>query len=303
MERFKTLLLSKQLRAGLALFVLALTVVVFVHFFMTHPAYIHVLGMVSAWTILWIILLDAATVGALVFVYNFLLRLLDEHMTYRDQFLLTSYSSLWNFLGPLQSAAGMRAVYLKSRLGIRARDYVRALLFYYAFFALISSAFLFGGGLVWWQALFGVIVVGIICYVVIKWFARRRAVKSFQLYTSSRAMLGLFLATLAQVICVTAYYGIELTAVQAHASIGQIIAYSGAANFAIFVAITPDAIGIRESFLKLSQRLHHVSNGHILSANLLDHAVYALFLLILAMVVASFHAKKRFDVRADRTTV
>ncbi|HZL07693.1 MAG TPA: hypothetical protein VFC50_00680, partial [Candidatus Dormibacteraeota bacterium] len=78
-----------------------------------------------------------------------------------------------------------------------------------------------------------------------------------------------------------------------HISWGQAMSYSGAANFALFVSLTPDAIGFRETFLVFSHRLHHVSTANILSANVIDRGAYVIFLLLLFVVVLSLHAKDR----------
>jgi uncharacterized membrane protein YbhN (UPF0104 family) len=86
---------------------------------------------------------------------------------------------------------------------------------------------------------------------------------------------------------------VELHAVGAHPSIGQVVSSTGAANLALFVSLTPGAIGFRESFLYFSQSLHHISTANILSANLIDRACYVIFLLLLLVVVVSLHAGKK----------
>jgi uncharacterized membrane protein YbhN (UPF0104 family) len=101
-------------------------------------------------------------------------------------------------------------------------------------------------------------------------------------------------------IIVTAYYFIELRAVSPHITLHQAIIYSGAANFALFVSLTPDAIGIRESFLVLAKRLHHIATPVILAANIIDRGAYLIYLLILFIFVLLVHAGDRLHLSSIR---
>jgi uncharacterized membrane protein YbhN (UPF0104 family) len=76
-----------------------------------------------------------------------------------------------------------------------------------------------------------------------------------------------------------------------------VLSYTGAANLALFVSLTPGAIGFRESFLYFSQSLHHITTAQILSANLIDRAVYVIFLLLLLLVVLIMHVGKRLRLK------
>jgi uncharacterized membrane protein YbhN (UPF0104 family) len=76
-----------------------------------------------------------------------------------------------------------------------------------------------------------------------------------------------------------------------HVSFGQALIYAGAADFALFVSLTPGAIGFRESFLLFSRDLHHIGSGTIAAASLIDRAIYIILLGILFVIALSFHAK------------
>jgi uncharacterized membrane protein YbhN (UPF0104 family) len=78
--------------------------------------------------------------------------------------------------------------------------------------------------------------------------------------------------------------------------------YTGAANLALFVSLTPGAIGFRESFLVFSQHLHHISNSTIVAANILDRAMYLVLLLILALIIFGTHARRQLGVDKDTTS-
>ena len=57
------------------------------------------------------------------------------------------------------------------------------------------------------------------------------------------------------------------------------------------MCIRDRAIGIREAFLVFSQNLHHLSNMVIVAANVIDRAIYLVFLGILFIVTVGLHAK------------
>jgi uncharacterized membrane protein YbhN (UPF0104 family) len=100
-------------------------------------------------------------------------------------------------------------------------------------------------------------------------------------------------ATLAQLLVQVVIYSLELHAAGSHASLGQAVSYTGAANFALFAALTPGAIGIREAFLVFTHNLHHIGNNTIVAANIIDRAAYLVFLGILFVIVFGLHANRR----------
>ena len=66
-----------------------------------------------------------------------------KKLSIKNSLLLTIYSSLVNFFGPLQSGPAVRAVYLKTKIKLRIRDYTYAMLFYYFAFAALNVSLLF----------------------------------------------------------------------------------------------------------------------------------------------------------------
>jgi len=106
-------------------------------------------------------------------------------------------------------------------------------------------------------------------------------------------------ATAIQITAVAAAYAVELHIVGAHASLRQVLAYTGVANLSLFVSLTPGAIGIRESFLLFSTNLHHIARADIIAASLIDRAIYLAFLGLLFILAVGLHAKKRLGMNAD----
>lgn len=297
----KQLLANKRLRIGLAVVILLLTAVVFVRFFAQHPQYLDALKHITLAAVLAIIALNVGVTISLVFVSNFLLELCGKKLPWKEQFLLTAYSSIANFFGPLQSGPGVRMVYLKTKHQVRVRDYTLASLINMAMFATISATMLFGISRPWWQALAIVLAVAGVSWSVIRFFMKRdKSRGDSQFHWSGHALLGLLIATAVQILFVTGYYFVELRVVSSHISLHQAIIYTGAANFGLFLSLTPDAIGIRESFLVLSKRLHRISTAIIFAANIIDRAVYALYLGLLFLLVLGVHGRDRFKVYRAR---
>jgi uncharacterized membrane protein YbhN (UPF0104 family) len=77
------------------------------------------------------------------------------------------------------------------------------------------------------------------------------------------------------------------------------ITYTGAANFSLFVALTPGAIGIRESFLLFTKRLNHLSNANILTASIIDRSIFLIFLGVLFIVGIILHSKNKLLVKEN----
>jgi uncharacterized membrane protein YbhN (UPF0104 family) len=161
---------------------------------------------------------------------------------------------------------------------------------YYFFFASYSGIFLLSGLLKWW--LVPLVLIGLVIIFVI---SRNQSVSRHLREIDMRAWYYLAGATLLQVSLVATIYYTELHTLSSKVSVSQAIIYTGAANFALFVSLTPGAIGFRESFLVFSQHLHHISGGLIVSANILDRSMYMVLLLILSIFLLLTHARKQLN--------
>lgn len=290
-------MLSKHIKQFAALIILMVTVILFFRFFEKHPAYWNQLRHISTWTILWVILLNILMLAVLAGIVNSSVKLCGRRIGARDNFLLTSYSSLINFFGPLQSGPGVRGVYLKTKYGVRLRDYTLATLLYLGLFAAFNAFIMLIGTRPWWQTLVALCLVAGFSNFVYQHIKKRNNVdNALNFALRPGPLLELSILTFLQVLITVAWYFIELRAVNSNISLHQAMSYSGAANFALFVSITPDAIGIREAFLTFTQQLHHISLGNIISANLIDRAAYVLFLAMLFIVLLLTHAKTRLSI-------
>ncbi|HUB92889.1 MAG TPA: lysylphosphatidylglycerol synthase domain-containing protein [Verrucomicrobiae bacterium] len=288
--------LPKPVRKLLPILLVSATAGLFIYLFATHPQYRQTLLHTNFWILALIILLYAVMIGLTNWMYDVTLRMCGHHLPARENILLTCYTSIVNFFGPLQGGLGVRAAYLKQKLGLRLRDYTLATFVYYAMYAVINALFiLVGSGKHWPIALLLFILVTFGCGAIL-YITRKRVLRSGEsAFRMTPALLGeLFLATFCQVAALSLIYWVELRAVHTGASILQGMVYGGAANFALFVALTPGAIGFREAFLAFSRELHHIPTSGILAASVIDRSVYVVFLGLLFLLIVTLHVGDRF---------
>ena len=276
---------------------IAITVGVFIYFFVSHPVIRHTLTRTSPQTILLLLALYGLFILCLVWVYDVTLRMCNRRLKPTENILLTCYSTISNFFGPLQSGPGVRAAYLKRKYQVKLRDYTVATLLYYALYAIISAIFLLGGSGHYWYigvALVLAVAAGSIGIVI---FMRRRMQRkelNSELRITPALIAQMSIATFCQLAVQSIIFYVELHAIHAGADLRHAFVYGGAANFALFVSLTPGAIGFRETFLEFSHRLHHISTNDVLSANIIDRSVFVVFLGILFLIILVMHANRRF---------
>lgn len=212
-------------------------------------------------------------------------RLCGERLGARESLLLIIYSTVANFFGPLQSGPGVRAAYLKTRVGLRLRDFTLATLFYYLAFGAFNVALLFVLIAPWLSAL---AVLALVAIVIFVW-------RRYRLGSRIRSLWVIAAITAVQVVLMSTIFFVELNAVSAKfISFPRALIYGGSANLSLFVSITPGGIGFREAFLVFAEGLHHVPIAIIASAGIVDRAFYVLFLAALLLLSSALHLRGRF---------
>jgi uncharacterized membrane protein YbhN (UPF0104 family) len=294
--------MKKHLKTLTALVILGTTISAFIHYLAHHPQTLNQLKHLPPDTLLLLVGLNIISFSCLVLVTRASLYLYGKKMGKQENVLFNAYSSLINFFGPGQSGPIFRGAYLKERLRLSIKQYVFATLIYYGFFATISVLMLLAGIRPWWQTAAVTAVTVFICVMTINWYKRRSQIGAAHVDAVHVGWIGI--ATFFQLLAQVAIYTVELHNTTAHAGIGQTLSYTGVANLAIFVALTPGAIGIREAFLLFSQRLHHITSTAIVTANVIDRGAYLVFLGLLFIAVVSLHAKAKLRVnQLDLTNV
>jgi uncharacterized membrane protein YbhN (UPF0104 family) len=286
----------KRYKKYLAYLVVGLTFAVFIWYVNAHPKVIEQLKNTSLPTVLGVLGLYAAMTAVLVEIFDLTLKLCGVTISGQDNTLLTLYSSVVNFFGPLQSGPGFRMVYLKKRFGVRMASYLGASLIYYAIFGLVSGLFLLSGLIGVWGCLGLILLWLLLAKIIAPWILRfPRIAKVMPPAVSLRLLSYLALVTVAQLLLVAVIYFVELKSLQPGIGFNQALVYAGAANFSLFVSLTPGALGFRESFIFFAQRLHHIDSVTIVTANILDRGLYVAFLGLVFLGLLGFHGRQKLQ--------
>lgn len=264
---------------GVIIIVLSLSFLVW--YTTTHPEIIESVIHTSPLVLLTLLVLYLANVGVVFFINFFTVRICNKRLGVKEGIFLTIYSTVINFFGPLQSGPGVRAVYLKTKIGLRIRDYTLATLFYYFAFGAINASLLFISSW-WWLSLLG-FALSIVLIII--------GTKKLHFSHHALDIWAIYLVSFVQVALTTAIYFTELHATGSNASLLHTIVYTASANLSLFVSLTPGGIGIREAFIVFTQSLHHISTASIISAGILDRAFYVLFLVLLFLASSAFHVR------------
>lgn len=281
-----TLRLKQFTRLLVIILILTATAVVFIYYIRHHPEISHQLRHTSVILLLLLLGLYGLFIISVGLILRASLFLCKLNLSIWESMRVTLYSSIINFFGPLQSGPAFRAIYLRRKYNLSIKKYTSATAVYYILYGAINAALLLSGLLGWWLLPAGLLIVGttlmLLCNRTAKLVIRLRTL-------DLRGIVYLAVVTLLQVSIMTIIYFVELHVVSPHIHFSQAVIYTGAANLALFVAITPGAIGFRESFLVFSEHLHHVSNTTIIAANIIDRSTYVVLLLILAAILLTTH--------------
>jgi uncharacterized membrane protein YbhN (UPF0104 family) len=283
-------------RLVLRIVVLIATLTAFTVYLWEHPELLTQLGRIPPWVLAVLLVLYMAWFGALALTVQATLRLCRAPIAAGELGLLTAYSTMVNFFVPGQSGLIVRGLYMKKQHGLSVKRYLLASLLYYACYAFVSALMLLAASRPWWQTLVGLALAALAGFAVMRWYESRVQDSATGLEHNMRNFGFLLFATLTQACVQVAVYGFELHTVNPRLRLWQIVTYTGAANFSLFVALTPGAIGIRESFLYLSKQLHHVSTANIVAASVIDRVVFLMLLGLMFVVTIAFHAKRALKI-------
>lgn len=300
MDGMRRLIGNKRVRIALAVLVIGLTLGLFGYYLATHPSAVETVVSLSPLTLLLLLLAYIATLIANAYILKVSLRLMNTRVGLFENIALSGYSSIINFFGPLQSGPGFRAIYLKQRYGVSFKRFLSVAVLFYGWFALINGLVLAGAVLftasesTLLPLILGIVLVAglLVCVAALKIPRITSALRSFKL--TDRNVLYIGLGALLLSAATVAAYHLELTHVDANIALPQSVVYAAAANLALFVSLTPGAIGFRESFLLLSQQLHGISTDTVIAASIIDRAFYVIFLLALFVVLLLFGVRTRF---------
>jgi len=279
---------------ALRLILLASVIVAFALYFSYNQAQFAKIGELSFWEILLIIIGQSMVIISNIFILMILVRFIARRLGFIDAARITAYSSLINFFGFLQGGLGFRGVYLKRHYQMSLRKYFVLTLVQYCIFFSIAGLLLIVG--LWLTSgvqkvifflLLALFLVTLIFIVIdkIKPVAYvnmldriKRTHHIFQVWP----LLGIAAATIFQLSGSMLANAIELHAVGANISFGSLLIYTGISQFAIIIALTPGAIGIRETILLIVQQQMSLTTEHIIVASTIDRVIYFVTLALFA---------------------
>ncbi len=297
--------LIRYIKWFLSVAIIIATFGLFAWYITTKPEVLKVVFSLQLGTLILLCLGYTMTIAANAFVLYYSLRLLRKRVPLLENIILTGYSSIVNFFGPLQSGPGFRAVYLKRMHKVKIRDFLFVSIIFYGFFGLINgmvigiiSAIHFGQvALLLWVA------AAIIILALGGWMLHTKypdLISRMRIFMQRKDFWYIGLGALLLSAATVFTYYFELLTVHPDTSLFQTIVYTAAANLALFVSLTPGALGIRESFLVLSQQLHQIPSDAIVGASVIDRAFYVIFLLGMLLILLAMNVKKRLRVVETR---
>ncbi|GEM_PF-1894070 len=306
----RTKIRSVAIRVALLLLFVAL----FVWFFMNHKDEFSILTTIPIVLIIAIALCQLAVVLTNVVFQVVLLKIYRVDMSWLDSFVVIVKSSVINFFGFLQGGTGYRAYYIKKHYGI---DYKRFGLLFTANYLVVFSLFAFFGlvgsllqtiqsghtanyGVV---AFFAAATIGLLIMMFVSpsripgrgSFSTklRGALSEWDNITSNKRRVAvLFLIAAVQYLATAGAFYLELKAIHAETTIAGLMVYSAIAGFSILVALTPAAIGFRETLLIFARQSLGVSVSVIILSATVDRITYAVLLLLLTIVTQRYVINK-----------
>lgn len=241
-----------------------------------------------------IFLLYVVMLGVLVIIFDATMRLVNTKISTKDNFLINIYSLFMNFFVPGQTGPIFRGYYMKKNYGLKYINYTVATLIYYLIYGVISLLFITIGSQPFYFSL--PIITGVIASAVLFVYLYLRKKNQAKINLNYKTVSYIVLATLAQVFLQTLIYFVELHSVNKGVRFSNVITYTGIANLALFAALTPGAIGIREAFLIFTQHLNHITTASIVLANIIDRSVYILFLLSLGVAIFGLKVREKLNI-------
>jgi len=235
---------------------------------------------------------------------------MQKKIPFIDAARITAYSSLINFFGFLQGGLGLRGIYLKRHYAMPLKRYFALTSIQYLILFGISGVLLLVGialtmGLSYTfiLVLIGIAAVVVACFAFyqlkVRFFLRLiDRIKKLSTVFQTRPLLLLTTVIIVQLAGSLLANGVELAAIGADISLGGLLVYTGVSQFAIVIALTPGAIGIREALLLIVQNQMHLTTEDIVLAATIDRVVYFVTLALITPLALTAKKKLKKDVAA-----
>jgi uncharacterized membrane protein YbhN (UPF0104 family) len=290
-------LMPKKLKPILSVTLVTLAVAFCVYYLLKHHSLLKQLVHTPISVSLGVFLLYTVMFGVLILIFTASINICNKKISQKENAELNAHSLFINFFIPGQGGPVYRGIYLLKKHQLKIKNYIAATALYYVFYAIVSIFLLLASIRPWWQTIGLTFILGACGIFAASKYSDRLKVRKDALNLSPKALLYLFLATVLQAALQVVIYAVELHSVNSQIHFSQVVTYTGAANLALFVGLTPGAIGIRESFLIFTRHLHHISSANIIVANVIDRSVYLIWLLVLLIITVFFQFRGKVRLR------
>lgn len=316
---------SKHLRTAIRILLFAIFAGLFVWFFLTHKSDFSILTRISPYLLVLIALGQLGVIVTNVVFQISLLRIYGVNMPWWESFVVIVKSSVINFFGFFQGGAGYRAYYLKKNYGVNYSRFALLFTANYLVVFFISALFGFIGSLLQLRSgsngasypvviFFALAALGLLTLMFVspskipgksKLLVRIRDVLGEwdHIVSSKRRLLALFVIGVIQFWFLAGSFYFELKAIHASTTVAGLMVYSAIAGFSILVALTPAAIGFRETLLIFARQSLGVSISTIILSATVDRFVYFFLLLGLSIVTQNYvvnFVSKQFSKEVSR---
>ncbi|MHB1865434.1 MAG: lysylphosphatidylglycerol synthase domain-containing protein [Candidatus Saccharimonadales bacterium] len=281
----------------LSILIILATLLSVVYYFYKHHSLVSDLKNITPYVFIEVLALYALMLVVLALIFKATMRLARVDIHSKENYLINAYSLFMNFFIPGQTGPAYRGYYMKKNHKLKYLDYSLATALYYMVYGLLSVGFVVAGSQPYYFSLPIILVAVLAGYIVIKLYISKKGDNS-RLNLGLKNVMFIIFATLCQVVLQAIIYFIEIHNTKSQVHVSQIITYTGTANLALFVALTPGAIGIREGFLILTEKLNHISSSTIVLANVVDRSVYIIYLLIIGLAIVSLKIKSQLSAMA-----
>jgi len=245
-----------------------------------------------------------------------------KDVSYQDSFFVSLISSIGNFFLPMQSGAGVRAVYLKRKYQLAYNDFLSIFAGTYAINFFLSSALgimsLFflrhqtgPGQLLVIGAAFAAILAGStfvaitpISGALLRYVLRlipskklsltgERVQEGWELIVADRRLVAeLIVITATSMLLSVGLFIVELRSVGLETGVWSVLFYASIGSIVLILNITPASLGIREAVLVFSAAALGLTVPQILSVALIDRGVKFTVLAVSWLVL---HTQAKFS--------
>lgn len=293
--------INKTTKSLISLILILVSISFAVYFLNKHQNLIHEFLRISPFLFIEILILYFVMLLVLILIFKYTVQLNKIKIHFKQNLFLNMVSLFMNFFIPGQSGPIYRAYYMKTEHKLKFSKFSTSTLLYFGIYAIISLFFVAFGIFNSYLLILILICLSLGFYVFFRYYLKK--IKKVKFKINFKTILCLILVTFLQFIVQGIIYYLEIHSIKKDLPLKDVISYTGTAGLALFVALTPGAIGIRESFLILTEKINHLNNSTIIFANLIDRSIYIVFLLIIGILITIFQINKKLKYKKTKNNL